>query len=689
MQRMNKDRQRAMTRLFAGLGITFLLFFVFSFSEAVSAQGPTDFGIGDVSEDIQLGGGDLEMVVAKIIRTILGFLGLIAVIINLYAGFIIMTSQGEEEKVARGKMILKNGIIGLAIIFFSVAIVQFVIHQLNKGIMGAGDEGAGAGSAETIKGFDGVGALGKIIKTHYPFPNQTDVPRNTKISITFGADIDPSTMIENANGSCWEKEDPAECKIVSGGDTAKYGDCVGVNCDTLKTDAIAILETQEDVLGVPVSPVGATVVVPYGEDKSARVFVMKPLSLLGSEAKDTIYTITVSDVIEKSNGDSIFPSGIPYTWEFTVGTELDLDPPFVADVSPKPGETVERNHAVQITFSEPVDPMNVQSALAKNNLIVNMMKKTQAFVDGAWELASDGKTLSFLTKESCGINSCGEEMFCLPTSCAAADASCTSEFGVLVRTAELAEPGSGSFLAKDLTGITDMVGNALDNGLGGKPDKVPQGKPPLFGDFKTISPQEQAPDNAWWNFIVVNKINRTPAHIVQVSPGIDQQSVAPFTPVDIYFNAEMFAPSLDDIEIQEHPESEAGSGGYYTVPEKQESGGTKAIIKHPSRPFGPKNTDRYYMTVVPGTVKTVYQNCLYPGRGPGVPAKKDAGISAKCQIQYDDNGLPKKISSTCVGVTAEPDADTGCVTANKGVDATQESTGECLSVLKSESVSPL
>ena len=77
-----------------------------------------------------LGTKDLREGVMAIVRILLGFLGIIAIIIMLYGGFVWMTSAGNEEKVGQAKKIITSGIIGLIIIFVSFAIAQFVITQL-------------------------------------------------------------------------------------------------------------------------------------------------------------------------------------------------------------------------------------------------------------------------------------------------------------------------------------------------------------------------------------------------------------------------------------------------------------------------------------------------------------------------------------------------------------------------------
>jgi len=79
-----------------------------------------------------LGTKDLREGVMAIVRVLLGFLGIIAILIMLYGGFVWLTSAGNEEKVGQAKKIITAGIIGLIIIFVSYAIAEFVISELIK-----------------------------------------------------------------------------------------------------------------------------------------------------------------------------------------------------------------------------------------------------------------------------------------------------------------------------------------------------------------------------------------------------------------------------------------------------------------------------------------------------------------------------------------------------------------------------
>lgn len=73
---------------------------------------------------------DLRTTIMIVINIIMGFLGIIAVIIVLYGGFKWMTAMGNEEQVGEAKKMIIAGIVGLAVIFLAYAIASFVVQQL-------------------------------------------------------------------------------------------------------------------------------------------------------------------------------------------------------------------------------------------------------------------------------------------------------------------------------------------------------------------------------------------------------------------------------------------------------------------------------------------------------------------------------------------------------------------------------
>ena len=77
---------------------------------------------------------DIRLAIINIVQFILGFLGLIAVIIILYGGFQWMTAGGNEEKVGGAKATIPAGLIGLVIILSAWAIATFVINALRNDV---------------------------------------------------------------------------------------------------------------------------------------------------------------------------------------------------------------------------------------------------------------------------------------------------------------------------------------------------------------------------------------------------------------------------------------------------------------------------------------------------------------------------------------------------------------------------
>ena len=75
-------------------------------------------------------GENLGTDVGNIINTILLLVGILAVVVIIIGGVFYITSQGDPEKVKRGKEAVMGGIIGLIITIMAFAIVQFVITSM-------------------------------------------------------------------------------------------------------------------------------------------------------------------------------------------------------------------------------------------------------------------------------------------------------------------------------------------------------------------------------------------------------------------------------------------------------------------------------------------------------------------------------------------------------------------------------
>ena len=78
----------------------------------------------------------LPQIVGGIIQAALGLLGIVLVVIIIYAGFLWMTAQGDDAKVTKAKGMIANAVIGMIIIFAAYAITNFVISALLQGTAG-------------------------------------------------------------------------------------------------------------------------------------------------------------------------------------------------------------------------------------------------------------------------------------------------------------------------------------------------------------------------------------------------------------------------------------------------------------------------------------------------------------------------------------------------------------------------
>ena len=86
----------------------------------------SDIGL-DYGTYTGLGTKDLRAGIMSIVNVLLGFLGIIAIVIVLYGGFVWMTSGGSPEKIKSARMTLVWAVLGMAVIFLSYAAVDFVL----------------------------------------------------------------------------------------------------------------------------------------------------------------------------------------------------------------------------------------------------------------------------------------------------------------------------------------------------------------------------------------------------------------------------------------------------------------------------------------------------------------------------------------------------------------------------------
>lgn len=94
----------------------------------VLAQDP--LGLNDLGLSIY--GRGLIPAITRLIQFGLLIGGIVAFLFVLYGGFIYLTAGGDSAAAGKGRTMIVNAIIGMVIIFLSLAIVQFFADRLRQ-----------------------------------------------------------------------------------------------------------------------------------------------------------------------------------------------------------------------------------------------------------------------------------------------------------------------------------------------------------------------------------------------------------------------------------------------------------------------------------------------------------------------------------------------------------------------------
>ncbi len=103
-----------------------------------SATSINDFGVNQMRNLSTYSTRSVYDTISGIINIILGFLGTIAVLLFLFGGFKWLTSQGSSDKIDEAKKLMGAAVVGIAIIFASYAVSQFIISKLYENTIQGG-----------------------------------------------------------------------------------------------------------------------------------------------------------------------------------------------------------------------------------------------------------------------------------------------------------------------------------------------------------------------------------------------------------------------------------------------------------------------------------------------------------------------------------------------------------------------
>ncbi len=114
------------------VSLVFALFNFILFAPVVSAQGLKNAGEKLNTAATKSGTkdtGSIDSIVGTGIRTALTLVGLIFLVLMVYAGFLWMTARGDEAKIDKAKEIISAAIIGLIVVLGAYAITALVIGR--------------------------------------------------------------------------------------------------------------------------------------------------------------------------------------------------------------------------------------------------------------------------------------------------------------------------------------------------------------------------------------------------------------------------------------------------------------------------------------------------------------------------------------------------------------------------------
>ena len=97
-----------------------------SYWDSQVGMGEVGVSFGEDASNVQ----DIRYRIVKIINIVLTVIGLIVVVLIIFAGFKWMTAAGNEDAVKDAQKILKNAIIGLVIIILAWSVTLFIMRRL-------------------------------------------------------------------------------------------------------------------------------------------------------------------------------------------------------------------------------------------------------------------------------------------------------------------------------------------------------------------------------------------------------------------------------------------------------------------------------------------------------------------------------------------------------------------------------
>lgn len=322
----------------------------------------------------------------------------------------------------------------------------------------------------------------------------------------------------------------------------------------------------------------------------------------------------------------------------------------VRDKNDKP-----RNTVIQISFSEPMNPFVMSgpaSDLADYMRVKCLNEKicsakepgffkcgSDVCVDGEFKLSNQGTVVEFISNSQCGVNSCGEPIYCLPaesrlmvelapsrlSDCGTDNCASKGSFNKCGQDKHCQNasghffPGLNVSQALLFNGLSDIAFNSFD----GNRDGFSVGASGVFNENSSAGPG----DIFSWTFFIGKEMMIRLPEINSIFPAASSSLPLSDKPLIVNFDSLMLSSTLASGQVSLTADPNQFSNlvnleginspmvGYWIMNyhvnykglARDNNGYTKMEIRHLA--FG--EAAKYYASVGSG-VKDIYQNCFKP-----------------------------------------------------------------------------
>jgi hypothetical protein len=322
------------------------------------------------------------------------------------------------------------------------------------------------------------------------------------------------------------------------------------------------------------------------------------------------------------------------------------------------------NTVIQINFNEPVLPTTVVGSSAQVNAIQVIDLATNNVVSGKFVISNLYQTVEFISDNQCGMNGCGEAIYCLPPNShlavrvkAASLVPCSNSTDCIAKTPftncnSICQKSTGENYPLSQIPVTNGVADVAFNSLDGNRNSNAQGP---ISYYNENAPVPTAGDNYEWSFYVSDQLDTTAPFVLSTLPNNSQVALLN-QDIKINFNKLMMVSSLiTGSTVSDNGQAKISHKninlwnaannpvGYWIQTETTFSGNvpntTNAFIKHGN--FGESSS---YKAQAGSGVRDIHQNCFKP-----------SGDQSACV------GVSQTMPSCCDGVpTAALDANGNC-----------------------------